>query len=101
MTTTEIFKYYKTNTVFNAQNARNHISNFRLHLEWPLITKVIDTPIYVSLCIGFDSRCKFPFARFTDYSTLISLGIEPKSSHDFKKLHLYSVYECGLNFLWD
>ena len=59
MTTTEIFKFYKNSTVFNAQNAGNCISRGKdpgspfsghsrlLHLQWPLITKVTDTPAVV------------------------------------------------------
>ena len=55
-TTTEIFKCYKNSTVFNDQNARGKgpcgpSSGHRclLHLEWPLITKVIETPALSTL----------------------------------------------------
>ena len=68
MTTTEIFKCYKNSTFFDAQNAENRISellDFKfpdpprekgpcspfghshlLHIQWPLTTKVIETPGY-------------------------------------------------------
>ena len=67
-TTTEIFKFYKNSTLFDAQNAGNRVSELslgdmpqtplargkgpyvpfsghsrRLHLQWPLITNVIET----------------------------------------------------------
>ena len=67
-TTTEIFKCYKISILFDAQNAESRISellDFRpplgefgkgpyspfscpsrlLHFQWPLITKVVETPV--------------------------------------------------------